>query len=388
MNCDDAQIWQWLPCWKLSPLSFLRSSRSRSIGLYASMMSFISLHNHLHHSTSRNMSSEHQHEQAAHYAEALRERFETKGMLAELQPYPNFVVWRYSLIDGQRKKPPFNPKTHEAASPTDPRSWGTLETALTAVASGRYQGIGFMLSQSPFTGIDLDHCIEGGTLQPWAQAIIEALDTYTEYSPSWNKATGTGGVHLLVAGKPPGSKKAGNIEVYGEKHYLTITTNHMPETPATINSRQTELDALYTSLAGAHSPTLGNTGGGGATLWTPRPVTHEPGIPEKADEQVIQDSLKEERSNFARYWNGDPSLWTPPAPGVKSERKSPSEAFFVLLLMLLTRTGDNTEQVKRLYRHSPFAALYPKAEAVIGHDKETGELVTYLESSIRRAIEK
>jgi len=32
-----------------------------------------------------------------------------------------------------------------------------------------------------------------------------------------------GGVHLLVEGKPPTSKKAGNIEVYGEKHYLTIS---------------------------------------------------------------------------------------------------------------------------------------------------------------------
>ena len=51
------------------------------------------------------MSSEHQRqEHATHYAEALRERFETQGMLAELAEYPNFVVWRYSVIDGQRKK--------------------------------------------------------------------------------------------------------------------------------------------------------------------------------------------------------------------------------------------------------------------------------------------
>jgi putative DNA primase/helicase len=41
-----------------------------------------------------------------------------------------------------------------------------------------------MLSQSPFTGIDLDHSIEEGTLLPWARDIVEALDTYTEYLPS------------------------------------------------------------------------------------------------------------------------------------------------------------------------------------------------------------
>ncbi len=182
------------------------------------------------------------------HAEASRERFEIQGMLSQLQPYPNFVVWRYTLLNGQRKKPPFNPKTHEAASPTDSRSWGTLESALNAVAKGKFQDIGFMLSQSPFSGIDLDHCIEAGSIQPWSQAIIETMDTYTEYSPSWNKAAGTGGVHLLVEGKPPGSKKAGNIEVYGEKHYLTLTTNHVPGTPSTVEPRQAALDALYGTL--------------------------------------------------------------------------------------------------------------------------------------------
>ncbi len=196
------------------------------------------------------MSSEHpQQEQATRYAAFLRERFETQGMLAELQDYPNFVVWRYVSVDGQRKKPPFNPNTQQAASPTDAETWGTLATALDALAIGRFQGIGFMLSHSPFSGVDLDHCIAGGTVHPWAQEIIEAMDIYTEFSPSWNKATGEGGVHLLVAGKPPASKKIGNIEVYGEKHYLTITTNHLEGTPTTIEHRQEALDALYRSIA-------------------------------------------------------------------------------------------------------------------------------------------
>jgi putative DNA primase/helicase len=196
------------------------------------------------------MSSEHQRqEHADRYAAFLRERFETQGVLAELQPYPNFVVWRYSVIDGQRKKPPFNPKTHEAASSTEPRSWGTLETALTALATGRYQGIGFMLSRSPFTGLDLDHSVREGKLLPWAKDIVEEMATYGEYSPSWNKAAGTGGVHLLVEGKPKTSKKVGNIEVYGEKHYLTITTNHLSGTPTTIEIRQQALDALYRQVA-------------------------------------------------------------------------------------------------------------------------------------------
>ena len=196
------------------------------------------------------MNAEHpQRERAAKYAAILRERFEIKGILAELQGYPNFIVWRYAVLDRQRKKLPFDPTTHKPASPTEPRTWGSLDTALTALATGKYQGIGFMLSHSPFAGLDLDHSVEGGTLLPWAKAIVEAMDTYTEYSPSWNKATGTGGVHLLVEGKPASSKKVGNIEIYREKHYLTITTNHIPDTSATINKRQEALGALYRTIA-------------------------------------------------------------------------------------------------------------------------------------------
>ncbi len=187
-------------------------------------------------------------ETASAYAAHLKERIEAKGILRELAGYPNFVVWHYKAENGQRKKPPINPNSRLPASPTDRSTWGTLASALSAVATGTYQGIGFMLSHSPFAGIDLDHCIREGRIEPWAQEIINELDTYTEYSPSWNRATGTGGVHLLVEGKPPASKKAGNMEVYGEKHYLTITTRHLQGTPATINSRQTKLDALYASL--------------------------------------------------------------------------------------------------------------------------------------------
>jgi primase-polymerase (primpol)-like protein len=202
-------------------------------------------------------------ETASTYAAWLKERFEQKGILQELAGYPNFVLWRYKIVDGQRKKPPFNPNTHQPASPTDAHTWGNVHTVLTALATGTFQGIGFMLSHSPFSGIDLDHCIEGGSVQSWAQKIITALDTYGEYSPSWNRATGTGGVHLFVEGKPPGSKKVGNIEVYGEKHYLTITTNHLPGTPIAINNRLTELDALYTSLVPVPPSTseIQNTGG-------------------------------------------------------------------------------------------------------------------------------
>ncbi len=292
-------------------------------------------------------------ETASAYAAHLKERFETKGILRELAGYPNFVVWQYKVENGQRKKPPVNPMTHRPASPADRATWGTLASALLAVASGRYQGIGFMLSYSPFSGIDLDHCIQEGSMQPWAQEIIETLDTYTEYSPSWNKAAGTGGVHLLVEGKPPASKKAGNIEVYGEKHYLTITTRHLEGSPVTINSRQTKLDALYASLVPV--PTAPNErqntrGGHGAVPRTELP-------PEAAHDPVLQ-----------RLLRGDISGYT-----------SQSSADFVLILKLLHWTGDNIELTRQLFRAS---GLYREKS-----ERKTGD-TTYMDMTIANALKK
>jgi primase-polymerase (primpol)-like protein len=292
-------------------------------------------------------------ETASTYAAHLKERIEQKGILREIAGYPNFVVWHYKVENGQRKKPPVNPKTHHPASPTDRTTWGTLESALSAVATGNYQGIGFMLSRSPFTGIDLDHCIREGSMQPWAKAIIETLDTYTEYSPSWNRATGTGGVHLLVEGKPPASKKAGNIEMYGEKHYLTITTRHLEGSPATINSRQTKLDALYASLVPV--PTAPNerqnTRGGVPGL----PRTELP--PEAAHDPVLQKLLR-----------GDISGYT-----------SQSSADFVLIMKLLHWTGDNIELTRQLFQAS---GLYRQKT-----ERTTGD-TTYLNMTIANALKK
>jgi putative DNA primase/helicase len=292
-------------------------------------------------------------ETASAYAAWLKERFETKGILRELAGYPNFVVWQYKEVNGQRKKPPVNPKNHRPASPTDRTTWGTLETALSAVATGKYQGIGFMLSLSPFSGIDLDHCILEGRIEPWAQEIIEKLNTYTEYSPSWNRAAGTGGVHLLVEGKPPASKKAGNIEVYGEKHYLTITTRHLPGTPATVNSKQEALEAWYRTLTPpvAERP-VQNTRG---VATSGNDLTELP--PEAAHDPVLQRLLRGDTAGYA----------------------SQSSADFVLIMKLLHWTGDNIELTRQLFRES---GLYRRKT-----ERTTGE-TTYLDMTIANALKK
>ena len=81
-------------------------------------------------------------------------------------------------------------------------------------------GLGFVLTaDDPFVGIDLDNCFtEEGKILPWAQEIVEMIDSYTEVSPS-----GTG-IRIFVKGKLPGEHcRTGNIEMYQQGRYLTVT---------------------------------------------------------------------------------------------------------------------------------------------------------------------
>ncbi len=192
-------------------------------------------------------------------AQDLRERLQ-KGMLSELLPYPQFVVWKYTVEDKKLKKRPFHPRTHTAARTNDPSTWTRLDPALKALATGRYNGIGYVFSEAdPFTGIDLDACVaKDGQIAPWAQEIITSLSSYTEYSPSKL------GVHILTQATLPGAgRKIGTVEMYAKERFFTLTTDHVAATPTAIVQRQDAIEALYQRIApvGAER-TLQNTRGG------------------------------------------------------------------------------------------------------------------------------
>ncbi len=81
-------------------------------------------------------------------------------------------MWKYQEIEGKKKKPPYDPRTHRPASPTDPNTWGTRKEALRALTTGLYNGIGFVFSETdPFLGIDLDHCVHTKRYLPDKQII-------------------------------------------------------------------------------------------------------------------------------------------------------------------------------------------------------------------------
>jgi putative DNA primase/helicase len=87
-----------------------------------------------------------------------------------------------------------------AASSTDPSTWRTYETTLETWRENEHvAGVGRVIgADEPYVGVDFDDVVDQdtGEISPWAQSIIERLDSYAEISPSrtgvkiWVRAPG------------------------------------------------------------------------------------------------------------------------------------------------------------------------------------------------------
>jgi len=132
----------------------------------------------------------------------------------ELKELDQWVVYNSTKF-------PINVRTGKKAEVDNPNTWASFEEAREAVLSGKYKGVGFVLTEDdPYVIIDLDHVIDPdtGEIQPWAQTIIDRMHSYTEVSQS-----GTG-IHIIVRAKKPGGKcKHGNVEIYDHKRYFGLT---------------------------------------------------------------------------------------------------------------------------------------------------------------------
>ena len=139
----------------------------------------------------------------------------------ELKNLKQWVCWKKEISDDKQKikKIPINPKTGQFAAANDPGTWADYDTAISA--SGNYDGIGFeFLKGGNIFGVDLDHVIVNGIVNPIAQEIIDTLDSYTEISPSGQ------GIHIIAKGTIPDKDRRKNfIEMYSDGRYFTVTGN-------------------------------------------------------------------------------------------------------------------------------------------------------------------
>ncbi len=249
----------------------------------------------------------------------------------ELKELDQWVNWRKGYNPKQPDKPTKRPVSAHSGVVVDahePGNWATWEKALqrATMPNSDVNGVGFVLTEyDPFVGVDLDNCIDdAGNVRPWAADIVRKLGSYTEVTPSRH------GLRIFVRGSLPShGRKRGNIEVYSEKRFLTVTGAHLSGTPATIETRQAELTAFHRAIFGEACPVAQGT------PQTAQPLTMD-------DEELLAVMFRSRQGYKIK------ELWEGSTRGFPS----PSEAALALCSHLSYYTGGDVERIDRLFRQS------------------------------------
>lgn len=144
--------------------------------------------------------------------------------------------WTPWCAEWNEKKGKWGKIPHRADRPefgistTKPEQWFKYEVAERALKrnADKFAGLGYcMTGPHGIVAVDLDKCVdELGIVADWAQAVIDELQSYTEFSPS-----GTGiRIMALGATECDWTNHSVGIEVYGghEARFLTLTGDVVP----------------------------------------------------------------------------------------------------------------------------------------------------------------
>jgi primase-polymerase (primpol)-like protein len=272
----------------------------------------------------------------------------------------HWICWREERRNGKATKVPVDPATGGYASIRDPDTWDSFTAARDGIEDVDAEGIGYVFTkEDDFVGVDLDGCRdpETGEIAAWAQDIIDRLDSYTEVSPS-----GTG-YHVIVQGTlPDGRRRHGDVEIYEDGRFFTMTGNHLEDSPTTVTDRSAELVKVYHEY-------VDDTGDGSSDSTRSRSLQY--GDPGGTDDQALieQACTAANGDKFEQLWNGDTTGY-----------ESHSEADMALCCYLAFWTGGNTSRMDDLFRQSDI--MREKWDAVHYADGST-----YGEKTIERAID-
>lgn len=244
----------------------------------------------------------------------------------ELKERGSFCLWKYEERDGRMTKVPYQTSGLRADS-TNKATFTDYATAISL--RDRYDGIGIGVFDD-ICAIDIDHCIEDGTLSAMAEDIINRMNSYTEYSPS-----GTGVRILFKASLPSYDKERYYInnrniglEVYVAGYtsrFVTVTGNAISGTG--IEDRTEALPEILEKYMVRPGKPVSQSSAPGSYL---------------SDDSVLTKiSASKQAEKFNSLWNG-----------IIPEGKSHSEADAALCAMLAFWCGGDTDQMDRLFRQS------------------------------------
>lgn len=251
----------------------------------------------------------------------------------ELKGYKNWVCWQ-SYPDPKShsgiSKKPINPRTGGFAIPNNSDTWSDFETAVRE--SAKYSGIGFMFSNSPFFGVDLDDMpndiqnYQNGGADNIISEFVNTLQSYTEFSQSKT------GVHIICKGTlPEGRRKAkndsGGFEMYENGRFFVVTGDYC--------SAYAYINDCTESIKPLHSKYLGK-----AT--EPQPKLRNIEInPNTVDDIVRIACNAKNGSLFKALYSGDFSAYA-----------SQSEADMAFCNMLAFWCGCDTDKMDSIFRQS------------------------------------
>ena len=209
---------------------------------------------------------------------------------SDIKAVDQWVLWvaRFDKAKNRTDKVP-KQLNGRPASVTDPSTWTDYQTALASLQEqdegGPFAGLGFVLTErDDFGALDFDHVRNAitGEIDPQVNAVVGALGTYAEVSPS-----GTG-IRVLFRGKlPDGPLSSPVLQAWSAGRFVTLTGHHLPGTPPEI--RSIGADALSQIAA----------------TFAPKPPPAEPAPAAKVPPKTI----KELRSALASIRADDRELW-------------------------------------------------------------------------------
>jgi len=233
-----------------------------------------------------------------------------------------WVLWRWWWSPKSQKwtKPPYNVdgvKIDEG----NPENWMDYSTVLQAYRKGDFDGIGFSLDAlDGLAGVDLDHCVKEGDIEPWALEIVEEMGSYAEISPSGR------GLRVLGYGKlRRKGRKKGDIEMYTGGRYLTITGHRLDGVFPNIQNFDEALDKVHWRV------------------WPTPPEVTAPRAPQRGREEDLAE-------RFQALLDDDPTFkerfQTPATVGDRSDNE-----FF--LCAKLWEEGFSEDEIRILMDSSP-----------------------------------
>jgi hypothetical protein len=210
--------------------------------------------------------------------------------LADLSDLRMWVAWQ--LEPDRRKVPYYINGRLIPASSTNAATWGTRfqadrwHEALPKPRPGMH-GVGLVLApvggDLHVCGVDLDTCVEGGTIADWAHEVVKRFDSYTELSPSetgtkifFTMRTADRNVVLAEIRQTGDPEREGakwargadkdhppGIELYLGKRYFAVTGRRVEGTPVEIRCVGAE-DVLWLVREAGPAFLRGWAGAGGA----------------------------------------------------------------------------------------------------------------------------